>query len=53
MGEMGVLEYGSIGVLGFKSITPLFHHSNTPVFQSRCSEAIECNEAYEAFSATC
>ena len=46
-----MLENGNIGVLGFKRIIPSFHHSI--LYQLRWSEAIERNEAYEAFSAVC
>ena len=45
----------STGVLEYWVLDPSIHYSTTPLFQSLIlwSEAIERNEAYEAFSAAC
>ena len=54
MGEVGCW---STGVLEYWVLNPSLHYSITPILLysslSRCSEPIECNEAYEFFSAAC
>ena len=50
MRGVGILENWNIG-----SLNPSIHRSILPLFQAllRWREAIERNEAYEAFSAPC
>ena len=55
--QMSEMECWSTGVLEYWVLNPSLHYSITPILLysslSRCSEAIECNEAYEFFSAAC